>query len=168
LLAICFAPSLPDSIILLTLTRLVVAFIFVNFSFSLFTPPLGDYQLPSFDLGVPLEAPLSWNRDITSDEKGQIRNHQVCLSFERRVSRALASLVPMSSVGCSSYDVGDTPKSDEDKPSPLGVVSILSDSDVGRWLGRARRPGAMQVWWHSRSCSPSLVVRVRSQASSNS
>jgi hypothetical protein len=35
---ICFAPSLPDSIIFLTLTRLVVVFIFVNFSFALFTP----------------------------------------------------------------------------------------------------------------------------------
>jgi membrane associated rhomboid family serine protease len=28
----------------LTLTQLVVVFIFVNFSFALFTPPLGDYQ----------------------------------------------------------------------------------------------------------------------------
>jgi hypothetical protein len=32
--------------LLLTLTRLVVVFIFVNFSFALFTPPLGDYQTP--------------------------------------------------------------------------------------------------------------------------
>jgi hypothetical protein len=30
--------------LLLTLTRLVVVFIFVNFSFALFTPPLGDYH----------------------------------------------------------------------------------------------------------------------------
>jgi hypothetical protein len=45
LLAICFAPSLADSFIILTLTRLVVEFIFVNFSFALFTPPLGDFQL---------------------------------------------------------------------------------------------------------------------------
>jgi hypothetical protein len=45
-LAICFAPSLADSFIFLTLTRLVVVFIFVNFSFALFTPPLGDYQHP--------------------------------------------------------------------------------------------------------------------------
>jgi hypothetical protein len=37
-----FAPSLADSFIFLTLTRLVV--IFVNFSFALFTPPLGDYH----------------------------------------------------------------------------------------------------------------------------
>ena len=44
LLAICFAPSLADSFIFLTLTRLVVVFIFVNFSFALFNPPLGDYQ----------------------------------------------------------------------------------------------------------------------------
>jgi hypothetical protein len=31
--------------LLLTLTRLVVVFIFVNFSFALFTPPLGDYHM---------------------------------------------------------------------------------------------------------------------------
>jgi hypothetical protein len=43
-LGICFASSLSDSFIFLTLTRLVVVFIFVNFSFALFTPPLGDYQ----------------------------------------------------------------------------------------------------------------------------
>ena len=35
---------LADSILFLTLTRLVVVFIFVNFSFALFTPPLGDYH----------------------------------------------------------------------------------------------------------------------------
>jgi hypothetical protein len=46
-LVICFAPSLADSFIFLTLTRLVVVFIFENFSFALFTPPLGDYQSPS-------------------------------------------------------------------------------------------------------------------------
>jgi hypothetical protein len=39
LLAICFAPSLADSFIFLTLTRLVVVINFVNFSFALFTPP---------------------------------------------------------------------------------------------------------------------------------
>jgi hypothetical protein len=42
---ICFPPSLADSFIFLTLTRLVVVIIFENFSFSLFTPPpLGDYH----------------------------------------------------------------------------------------------------------------------------
>jgi hypothetical protein len=35
---------LADSVLFLTLTRLVVVFIFVNFSFALFTPPLGDYH----------------------------------------------------------------------------------------------------------------------------
>jgi hypothetical protein len=44
LLVICFVPSLSDLLLFLTLTRLVVVFIFVNFSFALFTPPLGDYQ----------------------------------------------------------------------------------------------------------------------------
>jgi hypothetical protein len=43
-LGICFAPSLADSFIFLTLTRLVVVFTFINFSFALFTPPLGDYH----------------------------------------------------------------------------------------------------------------------------
>jgi hypothetical protein len=33
-----------DLIIFLTLTRLVVVIIFENFSFALFTRPLGDYQ----------------------------------------------------------------------------------------------------------------------------
>jgi hypothetical protein len=39
LLTICFAPSLSDSFIFLTLTRLVVVLKFVNFRFDLFTPP---------------------------------------------------------------------------------------------------------------------------------
>jgi hypothetical protein len=43
-LAICFVPSLADLIIFLTLTRLVVMIVFENFSFALFTPPLGDFQ----------------------------------------------------------------------------------------------------------------------------
>jgi hypothetical protein len=43
-LVICFVPSLVDLIIFLMLTRLVVVIIFENFSFALFTPPLGDYQ----------------------------------------------------------------------------------------------------------------------------
>jgi hypothetical protein len=42
------APMPQDSIIFLTLTRLVVVINFVNFSFALFTPPpLGDFQTPS-------------------------------------------------------------------------------------------------------------------------
>jgi hypothetical protein len=49
-LAICFAPSLSwTRFLFVTLTRLVVVFIFVNFSFALFTPPLGDYHKPLVD-----------------------------------------------------------------------------------------------------------------------
>ena len=54
-----FSSSLAESIILLTLTRLVVVFIFVNFSFALFTPPLGDFQRspprPTLGLGLSLD-----------------------------------------------------------------------------------------------------------------
>jgi hypothetical protein len=45
LLAICFAPSLVDLFIFLTLTRLVVVINFVNFSFALLTPPLSDFHI---------------------------------------------------------------------------------------------------------------------------
>jgi hypothetical protein len=38
-------PSLADLIIFLTLTRLVVVIVFENFSFALFTPPLGDFHV---------------------------------------------------------------------------------------------------------------------------
>jgi hypothetical protein len=45
LITICFAPSLSDSFIFLTLTRLVVVLKFINFRFALFTPPpLGNFQ----------------------------------------------------------------------------------------------------------------------------
>jgi hypothetical protein len=44
-LAICFYALFRTRIIFLTLTRLVVVINFVNFSFSLFTPPLGDFHL---------------------------------------------------------------------------------------------------------------------------
>jgi hypothetical protein len=48
---ICFCTlSLADSIIFLTLTRLVVVIIFENFSFALFTPPLGDFQIECAEL----------------------------------------------------------------------------------------------------------------------
>jgi hypothetical protein len=39
-----FSPSLSDSFIFLTLTRLVVVLKFINFRFALFTPHLGDFQ----------------------------------------------------------------------------------------------------------------------------
>jgi hypothetical protein len=69
LLEICFAPSLADSFLFLTLTRLVVVFTFVNFSFALFTPPpLGDYHQPRPTLGEDgahlREAPRARNRSL--------------------------------------------------------------------------------------------------------
>jgi hypothetical protein len=39
-------PSLSDSFLFLTLTRLVVVIKFINFRFALFTPPLGDFHNP--------------------------------------------------------------------------------------------------------------------------
>jgi hypothetical protein len=44
-LAICFATSLADLIIFLTLTRLVVAIKFVNFRLALFTPLWATFSL---------------------------------------------------------------------------------------------------------------------------
>jgi hypothetical protein len=55
LLGICFAPSLADSILFLTLTRLVVVFIFENFSFALFTPPPSRRLSPTPGLGLSLD-----------------------------------------------------------------------------------------------------------------
>jgi hypothetical protein len=54
LLEICFAPSLADLILFLTLTRLVVVFVFCKFfGFALFTPPLGDFQLFNYrEMGI--------------------------------------------------------------------------------------------------------------------
>jgi hypothetical protein len=63
LLAICFTPSLADSITFLTLTRLVVVFIFVNFSFALFTPPLGDFHT----LHLPIRHGVSYDGLVHTD-----------------------------------------------------------------------------------------------------
>jgi hypothetical protein len=48
-----------DLIIFLTLTRLVVVISFVNFSFALFTPPLGDFH----DVFVILKSVIKVDRD---------------------------------------------------------------------------------------------------------
>jgi hypothetical protein len=60
LIAICFAHSLADSFIFLTLTRLVVVIIFENFSFALFTPPLGDYQIERASIHCVSCSSLCW------------------------------------------------------------------------------------------------------------
>jgi hypothetical protein len=52
LLMICFAPSLSDSFIFLTLTRLVVVLKLINFRFALFSPPpLGDFHQTAGEVG---------------------------------------------------------------------------------------------------------------------
>jgi hypothetical protein len=56
--AICFPPSLSDSFIFLTLTRLVVMLKFINFRFALFTPPLGDFQCDVSQRAEPDVRPL--------------------------------------------------------------------------------------------------------------
>jgi hypothetical protein len=74
-LGICFVPSLADLFIFLTLTRLVVVFIFVNFSFALFTPPLGDFQLPKRWCKVEVDAVATRAYGVaTRDEGGGARN----------------------------------------------------------------------------------------------
>jgi hypothetical protein len=70
---ICFAPSLANSIIFLTLTRLVVVIIFENFSFALFTPPLGDFQ--SHTLSLTLFTFLSVRSNTVLD--GLCARHQL-------------------------------------------------------------------------------------------
>jgi hypothetical protein len=62
LLTICFAPSLSDSLIFVTLTRLVVVLKFINFRFTLFSPPLGDFYSPSAAEGASgwAEASSGW------------------------------------------------------------------------------------------------------------
>jgi hypothetical protein len=73
-LAICFTPSLVDSIIFLTLTRLVVVIIFENFSFALSTPPLGDFQGAQDDHAMEEEAPQAPPTQVRATIQ---RNHPV-------------------------------------------------------------------------------------------
>jgi hypothetical protein len=56
-LAICFYALSRTRIIFLTLTRLVVVINFVNFSFALFTPPLGDFHPLMYCALPPFEPP---------------------------------------------------------------------------------------------------------------
>jgi hypothetical protein len=65
-LGICFcALSRRLVSLLLTLTRLVVVFIFVNFSFTLFTPPLGDFH-------YACSSRTTWNRCSTAGTTGTV------------------------------------------------------------------------------------------------
>jgi hypothetical protein len=61
--AICFSPSLSNSFLFLTLTRLVVVLKFINFRFALFTPPLGDFQVASCRICGEQVAEAGFGRD---------------------------------------------------------------------------------------------------------
>jgi hypothetical protein len=67
---------LADSIIFLTLTRLVVVINFVNFSFALFTPPLGDYQYAMLRSYLPVAKGTIVSTKPSTTVGGQIFGRQ--------------------------------------------------------------------------------------------
>jgi hypothetical protein len=72
-----FAPSLADSIIFLTLTRLVVVIIFDNFSFALFTPSRrlsGVQQQEEGGITSPREVAPEWRQEEENEESGLLRD----------------------------------------------------------------------------------------------
>ena len=140
LLAICFAPSIANSFIFLTLTRLVVVFIFVNFSFALFTPPLGDYQ-PDMS-GV--------HRTVRCDNEPTDTSVSMatCSALNAR-QRAQGSGTPMLAHRTSRR----TQKSElqRSEPNGFGDVAVAPDmSGVHRTVRCAIEQTAStngQVWW---------------------
>jgi hypothetical protein len=103
-LGICFTTSLSDSIIFLTLTRLVVVFIFVNFSFALFTPPLGDYQYASRFARKRVSTPSSCERKHRGGSRCARHRFTVrCVVSPVRSGRdTVAGCVVARCSGCSS------------------------------------------------------------------
>jgi hypothetical protein len=75
LLTICCAPSLSDSFIFLTLTRLVVVLKFINFRFTLFTPPLGDFH-PRTPPTTCAPALVSYQRGREREKLGEEEDRQ--------------------------------------------------------------------------------------------
>jgi hypothetical protein len=87
LLAICFAPSLADSFIFLTLTRLVVVIIFENFSFALFTPPSRRLSLVSKGSGPDPLIEDRWGR-LTCVET-ECPYMSCCLGLPRKAKNSI-------------------------------------------------------------------------------
>jgi hypothetical protein len=79
-------PSLADLIIFLTLTQLVVVIIFENFSFALFTPPLGDFQSGFEFLGWFVD-------DVNSLAVAGLREQPPSLRMEREDDQGLSRLL---------------------------------------------------------------------------
>jgi hypothetical protein len=95
---ICFAPSLSDLFIFLTLTRLVVEIKFVNIRFTLFTPPLGDFHASSPERARPhpsaqarvhqhATAPMANDDDATA-AAAAVQEAEALAEAERRAEAA--------------------------------------------------------------------------------
>jgi hypothetical protein len=116
---ICFAPSLSDSLSFLTLTRLVVVFIFVNFSFALFTPPLGNFHHTTGAVPDPVPDP-DYHRQVLGGKQG--RN---CGS---RTTGWPASWVERTMTTSSS---ATSPCSSPTPPEPGSSICLLRRSPTG-------------------------------------
>jgi hypothetical protein len=107
------ALSLADSILFLTLTRLVVVFIFVNLSFALFTPPLGDYHEASTELKY-LKRSLVYNGTDEDDFLYYLLDNKeisICWEMARNI-------------GFSKLDVGLSAMSKDDLADNLAYNSL--------------------------------------------
>jgi hypothetical protein len=81
--------------LLLTLTRLVVVFIFVNFSFALFTPPLGDFHRVAARSARPARPHASGRRCAVSTAEPSPNQRAAA----RPASRARSSVAAVVSYG---------------------------------------------------------------------
>jgi hypothetical protein len=132
-LAICFATSLADSIIFLTLTRLVVVIIFENFSFALFTPPsrqLSDGDDPVGARHLELEVGVVGD----GHELGVAWSPQHCV---------VGSSEP-DHLKCEGFlsEVGGSPEADGQIELPKGLDALPGDDPV---KGRRTSPDRGQI-----------------------
>jgi hypothetical protein len=118
---ICFAPSLADSIIFLTLTRLVVVINFVNFSFALFTPPLGDFQKRP----RAAQAHASLGRVVRHRQGSEARDVQAGQQSRRGLQQRLEHPTATSLLPLRCFQVICTPRS-HTKSNHQGRVSLAS------------------------------------------
>jgi hypothetical protein len=122
---ICFSPSLSDSFIFLTLTRLVVVLKFINFRFALFTPPRRLSLTPTSTL-APAPVPARRARPGSSPAQRPWPG----------VSSARAATVPLRSAARARLGPGVC------AARPRRVSAAL----------RARARVVRTVLWHGSSC----------------
>ena len=101
-LAICFAHSLADSIIFLTLTRLVVVIKLLNFTFALFTPPLGHRDPFTTLFTKTCDGDLFVCQIYVDDIIFGSTNQKSCEEF----SRVMTQKFEMSMMGKLNYFLG--------------------------------------------------------------